>query len=374
MMRIFPIQNNKIVVSAYEGDGGYCCNPRYIVEALLKQKENYEIIWLLHDPCKRFPKRIKAVKDTPWNIAYHLSTARVWIDNYRKAYGTKKRKGQFYIQTWHASLGFKAVGLFRENKFPKIARMVSEYDSNLIDYIVSNSDYCTRIYPKKLLYNGPVLQVGSPRCDCLMADRSPLRQKIREIYKLPDSAKIILFAPTFRGGNQHKKKKVIAEFPTLDFKYLRETLHKKFLGQWYVFLRLHPQLSAKMVAMPIERQENYIVDVSQYDDMSELLAACDVLITDYSSCAFDAGFAYIPVFLYADDIQEYEKNRGKFMWRREELPFSVAEDNMMLSKNIADYDEGKYRLAMDSFMNEQGVNEVGAASNIIAAFIQENIK
>lgn len=29
LLRIFPVKKNKVVFTAFEGDGGYCCNPRY---------------------------------------------------------------------------------------------------------------------------------------------------------------------------------------------------------------------------------------------------------------------------------------------------------------------------------------------------------
>ena len=38
LARIFPVKKNKVVFTAFEGDGGYCCNPRYIAEELLKNE------------------------------------------------------------------------------------------------------------------------------------------------------------------------------------------------------------------------------------------------------------------------------------------------------------------------------------------------
>ena len=37
----------------------------------------------------------------------------VWIDNYRKTYGTRKRKGWYYLKTNHYTIGIKTVGLWR---------------------------------------------------------------------------------------------------------------------------------------------------------------------------------------------------------------------------------------------------------------------
>ncbi len=372
LMQKYPVENRKIVFSAFEGDGGYSCNPRYIANELIKRMKDgtdYDLVWLTRDTTKTFPEQIRVVEYTPENIAYELSTAKVWIDNYRKPYGTLKRPRQLYIQTWHATIGFKAVGLYRGDKFPQIARLVSEYDSALADYFLGNSEYCRKVYPKKLLYEGPLLQVGSPRVDILINDRTDIRKEVRERYGISQDEKIIMYAPTFRGGNQKGEKNVVSEVPTIDFEALRTVLHQRFGYDWYIFLRLHPQLSAKMKAMPVESEEKFMIDVSQADDISELLAASDVLITDYSSCAFDALYAHIPVFLYADDIQAYIENRGKFMWTRVELPFSIAENNTELEQNIREFNVEKYKDKADKFMKLNGICEDGHASEKVADFI-----
>lgn len=368
-LRIIPVKRNKLVFTSFEGDGGYCCNPRYIAEELLKRNEIYEIIWLVNNINKEFPKGIRKVKNTFWNRAYQLVTARVWVDNSRKAYGTAKRKNQLYIQTWHAALGFKPVGKFRGKKFPKIAHIVSAYDSRLIDYVISNSDWCTRLIPKMLLYHGEIIRTGSPRCDILLNKRNDIYEAVRKRYEIPVEAKVVLFAPTFRGGSQKGTRQVFVEEPTLDFVRLIKALEEKFGGQWYVFLRLHPQLSAQLEKVPLKNRTEYMVDVSQADDMNELLCATDVLITDYSSSAFDAICAYIPVFLYADDLEEYIRERGNMMWDMRSLPFSIAETNGELADNIGQFDNKTYRKKIDEFHYQQGVVEDGQASARVAELI-----
>lgn len=371
IFRLFPIKKNKIVCSTFEGDGGFCCNPKFIIEELHKQNIKCDIVWLVKDKSKEFPNYIKAEKYTIWKIAYHLSTAQIWIDNYRKPLGTLKRKGQIYIQTWHASLGFKPVGLFRGDSFPRIARIVSEWDSNLIDYVLSNSDYCDKIYPQKLLYKGPTLRTGSPRVDCLINNREELYSLLRIKCKLKKDDKIILFAPTFRGGNQKDKKQVISKEVSLDFNILLNSLNRKFGGDWFVMLKLHPQLSAKIESMPIKECSTRIFDVSQWDDISTIMAGCDMVITDYSSCAFDAAFANIPVLLYADDIQEYTQDRGKLMWNLDELPFAIAETTEELIYNINCFNIKDYKERVKIFMSKNGINEDGCAARRVVDYINQ---
>ncbi|WP_242832961.1 CDP-glycerol glycerophosphotransferase family protein [Butyrivibrio sp. LC3010] len=372
IMWLLPVKKNRVVFSSYEGDGGFCCNPRYIAEELHRRRPDLEIVWLLHDTTKEFPEYVKKVEDSTLNTVYYLATARIWIDNYRKPYGTLKRKDQLYIQTWHATIGFKAVGLYRGDAFPTIARMVSEWDSNLADYFLTNSQYCDDVYPKKLLYSGPTLRVGSPRIDPMINNKDELYKAIREKLGLDISCKLLLFAPTFRGGNQQGKKQVIAETPQIDFDRLIKTLTDKYNCEWKVLLRLHPQLSAKLDKMPLLSEDERLIDVSQMPDISEIMGGCDMVITDYSSCAFDAAFAGIPVLLFADDVQEYVKNRGQFMWKREELPFDIAEDNDLLNKNAELFNENRYRENVESFMHKYCVVEEGHASERVVDVILDN--
>ncbi len=369
-LRVFPVKKNKIVFTTFEGDGGYCCNPRYVAEELLTRGGKYDIVWLVNDMERNFPERIKKVKNTFWNRAYHLVTAKVWVDNSRKAYGTAKRKSQLYIQTWHAALEFKPVGKFRGKLFPKIAYLVSEYDSKLADYVTSNSQWCTKLYPEMLLYDGEIIKTGSARCDILVNKREEKYKEIREIYGVPADAKIVMFAPTFRGGSQKGKRQVFADIPTLDFAKLVSGLKEKFGGEWYVFLRLHPQLAVQMEGMPLDNKADNMIDVSQADDMNEVMAAADVFITDYSSSAFDAINIHMPVFLYADDLKEYTDERGMLMWDMHNLPFTVAETNDELVEDIMNFNQDEYKKNIDAFLAEQEVLEDGKAAKRIADVIE----
>ncbi len=362
IMWIWPVNPKKIVFACYEGAGGYGDNPKYIAEELYKRNLGYELVWLTHDVTRDFPEYIKVYKDNIWNTVFHLATGKVWIDNYRKPYGTLKRKNQLYIQTWHATIGFKAVGLYRGDKFPEIARRVSEWDSNLADYVISNSDYCDKVYPKKLLYKGPTLRVGSPRLDILVNNKALYNEKMRIMLEIKPDEFVVLYAPTFRGGTQSGKKQVFLEDFSIDFDMIKSEIKEKYDRNCRILLRVHPQISAKLKEDDLLKQEG-LIDVSLYPDMSEIMTMADMVITDYSSCAFDAAFVGIPVLIYADDISDYIDKRGEFMWRRDELPFDVAEDNEGLKNNIKAFDITKYCENVALFMKVNNVVEEGRASN-----------
>ncbi len=112
------------------------------MEELHKRNVKYQFYWFVNDVNKEFPAYIKKVRNTSWNRAFHLSTAKIWIDNYRKPYGTRKRKGQYYFQTWHGTIGFKSIGLWRGKAFSRMAYLVSKNDSDMIDYVTIDCYWC----------------------------------------------------------------------------------------------------------------------------------------------------------------------------------------------------------------------------------------
>lgn len=375
---IFPIKQHKIVFSAFEG-GGYGCNPKYIAEELIRRMretgESYELVWLVNDLTKTFPSEIQAVKNDLWHRAYHLSTAKVWVDNARKNYGTRKRKGQLYVQTWHGQIGVKPVGRLRGKSFSRIAELVTKADAALIDEFLIDSEWARDIFGRAF-YQEPLLLSGSPRCDILLNERAIQHEKVRREYSLPTDSKILIYAPTFRGGSQSKHRDVFESEISLDFDRLVQSLERRFGGEWYIFLRLHPQLAAKMDTMLSRTGNQRLIDISQKDDLYEYLAGTDAFITDYSSAGPDAAMMDIPVFVYADDLDKYMADRGSLLRDLREFPFSVARTNDELEKNILDFAEGRYLDRLHTFFRSPDIQmfEDGKASHRIADFIENYIE
>ena len=366
--RLLPINKKKIVFCCIEGTTGYTCNPKYIAEELIRRNAGYELVWLVNDTDRIFPPQIRVVHNTLLKRAYELTTAGIWIDNSRKQLEVRKRKGQIYLQTWHAKLGFKPTCLDRGVSFSRIAYLVSKHDSDMVDYWLSNSDWYDKTLPSGSLYEGKTFRCGSPRCDILINGRAAASGRIRQNYHLPANAKILMYAPTFRGGSQGTDRKLDTgdEFAP-DYGKLLHALEDRFGGEWYVFLRLHPQLTARH--MESSEHADRLIDVSKVDDMYELLAGCNAFMTDYSSAAFDAAVMKIPVFLYAADYKDYEKERGSLLWDLRKLPFPLAETDEELTEKIGEFDETSYESALVKLFQETGMVEDGMGSMKVAEFI-----
>ncbi|MCR4924788.1 MAG: CDP-glycerol glycerophosphotransferase family protein [Clostridiales bacterium] len=393
LCRVFPIDKELVSVCTFEGKGGFGCNPKYIVQELHKRTPDLKFVWFVNDMAKEFPDYIKKVPNTLWSRAYWLTRSKVWIDNYRKPYGTVKRRGQYYLNVNHYTIGIKCTGLYRGAGFSKMAYIVSKNDSDMVDDFVIDSDWCEQISPQALVYGGTYLKTGAPRCDILFGDRSAQKRAFRQKHNLPSDAKVLMYAPTFREGAQNGKRFVFSEVWTIDFERLLKRFEKKFSGAWYLCVRVHPQLAPTFKEYKNPAIQDRLIDESQADDFYEILAGMDAYITDYSSACFEAGFAKIPVFLYADDVKKYTHDRGQLMWNmaadsRNEvgnnkditpmfdvrLPFTLAQNNGELMQDIQSFDASSYNDKLDAFYNKLGLVFNGNASKKLAEVVEEKLK
>ena len=373
---IFPINSKKIVFSAFEG-GGFACNPKYIALEIIRRMKlngsNFDLIWLVNDTSKTFPSEITVVKNNLWNRAYHLSTAKIWVDNARKNFGTRKRSGQFYMQTWHGPIGVKPVGKVRGKSFSKIAAIVSEYDAKLINCFLINSKFAFDNF-RKSFYNEPLVKTGSPRCDILVNEIVTQHRDIRHKLNLPPDTKLAMYAPTFRGGSQSIFRGIFQEKAGINFQLLKLSMEKRFGGKWHILLRLHPQLALLNNTMDVPNGfKNLCTDISLEDDIYEYLSGVDLFITDYSSASVDAAVMRIPVFIYADDLDEYINDRGSFIRDIYEFPFPVAKTNEELKENILNFDESKYLNRVNAFFEAEEILEDGHAAERAVDIIEENL-
>lgn len=359
--RIFPIDRKKIVVSNFRGKG-YGDNPKYIIENLRKRKETYKIYWLVEDKNEKMPEEIHVVKINSIASLYHLSTAKIWIDNCRKSPYITKRKKQYYIQTWHGAIGFKKI----EKEAPGLTeeyRLASLNDSKMIDILLSGSQWCTEMLQRSFWYCGKVLEVGSPRNDIFFLDNDELKLCIRKKINLSNEF-IIMYAPTFRQT---------ISFDVFNNNYEKwiSAFEKKTGRKCKLLFRLHPNIAS--LYKNIQIGEN-IINVSDYPDMQELLLITDALITDYSSSAFEAALGYKPVFLLCNDYYEFITQERELFFNMEELPFEFAINEDELFHKIAEFKYEEYIENVNAFYAKIGSFENGKASEKVAEIIENVCK
>lgn len=360
--KIFPIQKKKVVVMSYYGRG-YSDNPKYIVEELLRQGVNCDIYWVVKDASidNSLPEGVHTVKLDTLAYVYHMTTARLWIDNCRKFfYG--KRSGQLYIQTWHGGHGLKKIeGACLEALEPGYINCAKR-DSQMSDLFLSNSGLLTELYLRDFWYSGPVMEEGLPRNDIFFQEDFD-RDGVRRALNIPEGKKVMLYAPTFRTNHS-------LEPYQLDCKQCALALKERFGGDWIILYRLHPNIFE--LAGQLHYDPDYSVNGSDYFDIQELYTISDAIMTDYSSVVLDFMVTKKPSFLFATDIADYREDRG-FAISLDELPFPLAVSNEQLADTIRHFDMEKFQRDADAFMARTRLKETGHASASAVAWIREHI-
>lgn len=356
LMRVFPLNNNRILISSFSARS-YSDNPKYIVEEMIRQNMHYDFIVVLRSFDKNIPKGVRYVKYNTLMYLYYVCTSKVWIDNTRKQDFIRKRKNQFYLQTWHGAIALKKIEKdaieVLNSKYIETARN----DSKMIDLIISNSTFSDRLFKESFWYKGDIFKCGSPRNDVLFENAFHTEEKIKTKYNINKKRKLVLYAPTFRNHQDYS----VYNF---NIEKLLLTLKEKFNEEYVLLLRLHPNIKDKQI---FAYNSHNIIDVSQYPDVSELMLVSDILITDYSSLMFEFGLASPkPVFLYSTDVDLYERG---FYFKLDDLPFDLAKSTDELLENIQNFNPQLYQKRVEQFYSDIDLLEDGKASSRIAYYL-----
>ena len=366
-LRFNPVVRNKIVVLVGVGEK-YDDNPKYIVEDVHSLMPEADIVWIKNAKASYdVPDWIRTVKWRSFRCVYEFATASVWIANCVIDY-FPKRKEQLYIETWHGGLGIKKVGLdLDEDKYQRIHE--KKWEKCPANVFISNSDHLSNIYRRAFLYKGPIWKCGYPKNDVLVNGKNGVYEGLRKALGVSEDVKIILYAPTWR--LRFKRQKCIDNSVyNIDFKRVVSSANHKFGGDWIVVERYHPQLRAFMGG---GNKDKDIVDGTLYPDMQELILASDIVISDYSSCIFDAALRKIPCFTYATDFEHYKNEERGVYYEMSELPFPFAKNNDELERNIINFDLDRYYKKWEAFSARTGLVETGHAAKDIAEKIVDSI-
>lgn len=354
------IKTNKIVMS-YGEYGGHA---KYITKQLLKRRKDLDIVWLVYDPLTEAPDGVRLASERNWkSYIYEMETAKIWLFDITVMDYIVKRQGQIYIQAKHWS----SITLKKFYLDDKSSCTTSEIDSwiryngEMMDYLLSGSDFDEASCRSGFAFNGKAVRVGSSRSDVLFDET--IKEKVYDKFGLDTDSHVLLYTPTYRDTEFRANKSMSI---SLDINSLLNVLHNKFGGDWYVFVRLHPWLEFNKCGII---EDERIINAGDYPDSGELVAASDMMITDYSSIMFEEAFVKRPVFLYAPDRKEYIDGERGLLIDYNTLPFPIAETNEELERCIMEFERCKYEKDVTNFLDRYGVCEDGHASERAAAFI-----
>ncbi|MFF4985527.1 CDP-glycerol glycerophosphotransferase family protein [Streptomyces sp. NPDC001046] len=317
---IFPVKKNRILFlsdsrSEIGGNYSFILNELQKRNQRNKRRKNYEIRYIFKE--NNFTK--KSFRDMV-KLVYFLSSSKyVFLEeNYPFLTRIKTKNKTKIIQLWHAAGAFKKFGYSRLG-LPGGPTTKSK-DHRYYDFASVTSDSLVPIYSESFdIEIDNVLPLGLPRSD-LFYDTiliKETKERVFEEYPFLKGKKIILFAPTFRGGTRKS-----AHYPYEQLNF--EDLYSKLSDEYILILKVHFNTLNK-IHIPF-KYKDFIFDMSDYRDINDLFLVSDLLITDYSSVCFEFSLLNKPMLFFAFDEEKYVLDRGFYFKYDEIVPGKITRD------------------------------------------------
>lgn len=361
---VFPVEKGKITL-LNELSYTYGDSMKYFdIYLHKKRKGKYKIVFPIKKGSIR-PKYRDDIVVGPMTVKYfkEVLTSEVIVTNAGGVSYLPKRKGQKILSTWHGGGPYKKTSTDVYNNL--WYRLQAKMNSDNTDFILSSCKYFSEYEAHSMGYkNDEIIPAGLPRNDVLFSNHKKVSEKVRKYYSIPEGKKIVLFAPTFRSSNnEFSDTSVAKDYIELDTDKVLEALEKKYKCDWVCGVRLHPKLA------DIDMNDMNVINCTSYPDMQELLCVADAVISDYSSLIWDYSFTFRPMFLYAPDIERYEKERGFYMPSKQ-WPYPIAHNNEEMVRNILDFDNDIYITKLKEHHVASGNYETGHACKKLLELIE----
>lgn len=356
------LKENWVLCESFFGKS-YSDSPKYIYEYISKNYPGkYRFIWVVNRRA-RIPFEHTKVKRFSIRYAYYLARCKYNIFNVRQPEWVKKREGNVFLETWHGT-PLKKLVFDQEEVMGASPLYKAQFykQSRVWDYLISANHFSTEAFRSAFRYDKEVLEFGYPRNDILHSEnRDQLAASIRKKLRIPEGKKTILYAPTWRDDEYYGRGEYKFALK-LDLRLL-----KKELGPDYVvLLRTHYFIAD---SLDVKGLEDFAVNVSKYDDISELYLVSDLLITDYSSVFFDYANLKRPILFYTYDLDKYrDMLRGFYMDIETEVPGPLLFTNEEVVDAIKGIDQitEQYRSKYEEFYERFCGLEDGHASEKVA--------
>lgn len=362
IMGFLPRKNRCIVFCNYDGRG-YGDNLAPIADEIRRRKLDYELVWIVKDMGIYVPSWIRKITRGWFLEKACLSRAKIVICNLKGLY-YHKRRGNYYIQTWHGDMPFKYIEAEEGSNLSRYYILRSQRDSWQTDFVLSGSGFFSSVAKRYFWYpeHCQVLEYGIPRNDIFFRCSQDEVAAFRKRYFGLADVRIAFYAPTFR-------ERLPNENCRIDAKELKDACQSRFGGKWIVVVRLHPNVADK--AGMFEYGDG-VVNGTRIDNAQMLSLAADILITDYSSIIEEFVIQRKPIFLYAPDLEEYVTKERQLRELYFKLPFPHCRSENALQKAIVDFDDKAYLAALGDFIeHDYRIFDDGHASERVVDLIEK---
>ena len=363
LCRLIPFRKKTIwVFGALEGKK-YDDNSKYMFEYMVNaHPQEYRCVWLTSDSnCLRYLKDIgvEAYLNDSWKGKWMQMRAGVaFYTHGLMDFGFfPLLGGAEIVALWHG-MGFKQI---YNGKYDGLKLKLKRFLDHLFSWTYRTVTPVTSAYAanwaQRMFTLNPrhVFITGQPRNDVFMkVDRN----KVLEGLHIDTAKKVIIFMPTYRQAAMGRDAmyRIVKElYDNLTLKLMLEKCSCLFL------VKLHPL--TPQIDLPA-RDDFRILNYYEVTDNQQLMGACDMLVTDYSSCYVDYALLHRPIIFYLPDekmfFEKSEKLDSGFM--------KVAHSNCAMT-----VDELAKRIMNPSMAAVDTINELFEDESIRGTCYSENV-
>ena len=322
MFSLIPKQKNLWVFSGF-AKKGYMDNSKYLYEWVVAHHPEIRAYWLTLDDSvyeKLRADGMPVLKFRTWDCVKTLSRAGVAftdhfvMSDYENYSGFNDRIK--VVQLWHG-VGLKAIGDLKNTNIPGVMfsdDMLIQTGDSLGDRLIKALKYFRHAYFREkferyflLVCPGEerVLQIAKPwhipRTHCMFSGhprniflhQEQLRKEINHIK--------VLYAPTYRWSAETEKRIIntlIESFPVIE--RCMEAINGQFM------IRLHPHTWRNYSSQIQDALADYPrIAYDEEKDVYTTLGTYSVMISDYSSIAYDFVLLDRPIVFYCPDLKEF---------------------------------------------------------------------
>src|SRR3954452_833787 len=331
----------------YTSFGGrqYSDTPRAIHEELVRRGAPLEHYWVVRDGMCEVPGTARVLRAGSREHLEMLADAHYVVSNDHFPDWFARRPDQVCLQTWHGT-PLKRLGLDVSETRKSIRRFQRRWDQQVDNwqYVVSPNAFSTPILRRAYAIEGEMLETGYPRSDVLARpDRDDASRRLRERLGVPEGARTVLYAPTYRDHVVDSRGRYRLDL-NLDLARLRKAVGPDTV----ILFRKHHYLADAVPTGP----DGFVRDVSSYPDGTELLLAADVLLTDYSSIMFDFANTGRPMLFFTYDLEAYQDEiRGFYLDYMGTVPGPLLSTTDAVGEALRELDavRGEYAQRYDEF-------------------------
>ncbi|GAB5053872.1 hypothetical protein PESHB5_03710 [Pediococcus parvulus] len=313
-------RKNTIIFESFKGQS-YSDSPRAIYEYMKQKNYSYKLLWNIDRSQKKYfeDHQIPYVIKDSYKGILTKARAKYWFTNSQMTKNWKKPHGMKLVQTSKGTpikkVGADVMTDFVPGKTITKYQQDQVFDARKWDYLVAGNDFGAQVlqnaYRKE---TNQMVKSGLPKNDQLLAISQKRKSQIINDLSIQKKHPIILYAPTWRDDEALNVDKYITTL-RLNIEQVIKTLPDSAI----LLVRFHRLVAENRPDLSMYGSK--VLDVTDYSDVTDILAITDILITDYSSIAFDFMNLKRPIIFFADDLDRYSQQiRGLYLDYHEDLP------------------------------------------------------